>query len=306
MFGQACALLCQTAVGPSNETDTAGGNAFRRALFAALASADDRTILASMSVLVALLDRDDEAAANVPLLKLAKMAPLRYAAADAGSDEDHAQLAAMIRTVEDGLRGVGDGVSAAAAAPTRSLSMGLLPPTAEQPPAPELPLAPEPEPEGAAAAASEAASEAVGVVAGGDVASSLPSTTSVQDLVRLLLGIITRHTQGLRVAVLQVAMRLLLTLQTREAAGPLLEEADLLTIQAAVQSASDVVTAHLESQMSNSVFIAVHEEVSKLQQRPLNFEHVVTDPIMLLPLEQERGPYGTWPHDMDYPLTRWP
>ena len=143
-------------------------------------------------------------------------------------------------------------------------------------------------------------------MAGGDVASSLPSTTSVQDLVRLLLGIITRHTQGLRVAVLQVAMRLLLTLQTREAAGPLLEEADLLTIQAAVQSASDVVTAHLESQMSNSVFIAVHEEVSKLQQRPLNFEHVVTDPIMLLPLEQERGPYGTWPHDMDYPLTRWP
>eukprot|EP01050_Picozoa_sp_SAG11_P004781 SAG11_NODE_315_length_10858_cov_14.578977_4_plen_808_part_00 len=288
------AVLCQTdRVEKSVDGHINCGNIFRQALFAALGSEDDRIILASMSVILSLLDRD-ESASNLPLLALANMLPakLQAAADQIPAAENALPLAELMLTVENGIRGLGDGV-ADAAAPSRTLSMGLLAVDAlesEQSGAAESAAEPEPEMENPRSAPARPDV----VIEDADAASTAASTggtTSLADLVRLLLEIIRRHTEGLRVIVLQVAMKLVLTIKQHGRQGPLLDEAGLQTVQAALASASSQIMEHLDTPMANSIFIFVREEVNKLQQRPLNLEHVVSDPIILLPLDQERGPY---------------
>ena len=247
----ACAMLFQASESPEGAHV---GGPYREALFAALASTDDRVMLASMSVFLALLDRPEQAT-NVPLLQLAGLLPMRFATAE--KTDYTTTFAALMQTVQDGVLGVGEGTEASAM-PTRTLSMGLLPAvnTAQSEPQAEAEGQAAGEavagteagagaevvmqPEGATEAEGEAEAYALPEPEAArqaqpepDLQSSLvaPGGTSVEDLIRALLTILSRHTEGIRIIVLEIAMKLILNLKNHESADPLLAEIDLQSLQ---------------------------------------------------------------------------
>ena len=288
----ACALLCQAE-------PTQRGSAYRQALFAAIEADDDRVVLASLSVLAAIFDSpvDEE------ILELAQLVPMRcqvkkklrqeLVGADAeqsapatpdGEDApegggapaaDKPSLPELMAMVDKGVRGLVEGEIASP--PTTGLESVGSEPVA----APEL----EPEPEPPAAETDKSVLvEPPAVLQEG-------ATATVDDLLERLVSVLGRHTDGLRIVVLQLSIKLILALRQHETTDCLLEPAQMDKVLAALESAGAVVVGHLDSQWAASIFVFFREELTKLEQRPLNFEHTVSDPVTMLPLDQERDPY---------------
>ena len=272
----ACALLCQSE-------PTTRGSPYRQALFAALEADDDRVILASLAVLMSIFDRN----VDREILESAQMVPLALAekaaepaAAVEGEDAPavvKVPLAELIAKVEKGIAGLVEG------------DLASPPPVGLENGCPEIVvpegLEPEPEPSEPAALAAPPAVLEEG------------QTASVDDLLDRLVAVLGRHVDGIRVCVLQMAMKLILTLRQPEgpsaASGGILEPGNVEKVRVALESAAVVVRAYLDpsSQWANSMFVFLREELTKLEQRPFNFEHIISDPVTMMPLEQDRNPF---------------
>ena len=266
----ACALLCQSE-------PTERGSPYRQALFAALEADDDRVILASLAVLMSTFDRN----VDREILESAQMVPLALAekaaepeAAAEGEDTPapavaKLSLSELIAKVEKGIHGLVEG------------DLASPPPVGLENGCPEI-IAPEglePEPEPTEQAPALAAPPAV---------LEEGQTASIDDLIDRLVVVLSRHVDGIRICVLQMAMKLILTL--RQPANPsappggILEPANLEKVRAALESAAVVIRAYVDpsSQWADSMFVFLREELSKLEQRPFNFEHTVSDPVTMM------------------------
>eukprot|EP01043_Picozoa_sp_COSAG02_P035332 COSAG02_NODE_2524_length_8607_cov_3.188528_5_plen_565_part_00 len=268
-----CALLCESQ-------PTERGSPYRQALFAAMEEDDDRVILASLAVLLAIFDSK----IDKEILERAQLVPLRLsegAAPEPVADSDSTPaekepVSELIAKVEKGIRGQIEGDLASP--PAGGLEDGC----------PEVVIAaglePEPEPE---------ASDSAPALVSPPAILEEGATATVEDLIDRLIMIIERHSDNLRICVLQMAMKLILALRQRETAECLLEPAGMEKICAALASAGAIVKQYLDSgsQWANSMFVFMREELTKLEQRPFNFEHTVSDPVTMLPLDQERNPF---------------
>jgi protein CLEC16A len=267
-----CALLCQSE-------PTERGSPYRQALFAAMEEDDDRVILASLAVLLAIF----ESKIDKEILELAQLVPLRLSEGGAEAEGDGTPaaekepLSELIVKVEKGIQGLIEGDLASP--PAGGLEDGC-----PEVVVPEPGLEPEPEPEAAETPAALVAPPAV---------LEEGATATVDDLIDRLVAVIGRHEDNLRICVLQMAMKLILALRQRETTECLLDPASMEKIRAALTSAAAIVERYLEpgSQWANSMFVFMREELNKLEQRPFNFEHTVSDPVTMLPLDQERNPF---------------
>ena len=85
--------------------------------------------------------------------------------------------------------------------------------------------------------------------------------------------------------VLQIAMKLLLVMLKRCkpacAEGTCLVGADELSkVEAALESAAEVVATHLNTPATeHTIFVEMREQMNKLEQRGLNFEHAISEPV---------------------------
>lgn len=263
-----CALLCQSQPGER-------GSPYRQALFAAMEEEDDRVVLASLAVFLAIFDSK----IDKEILEQAQLVPLGLGGvseAEPVADSEKEPFSELIVKVEKGIQGLIEGDLASP--PTGGLEDGC----------PEIVAAPglEPEPEPDASEASAALVSPPAVLEEG-------ATATVDDLINRLIAIIERHSDNIRVCVLQMAMKLILALRQRETTECLLEPERMEKISAALASAGKIVQQRLDSgsQWANSMFVFMREELTKLEQRPFNFEHTVSDPVTMLPLDQERNPY---------------
>eukprot|EP01043_Picozoa_sp_COSAG02_P038967 COSAG02_NODE_3043_length_7483_cov_14.489166_3_plen_545_part_00 len=266
-----CALLCESQ-------PTERGSPYRQALFAAMEQEDDRVILASLAVLLAILDSKIdkeilERAQLVPLSLSEAAAPEPVAYSDAKPAEKE-PVSELIAKVEKGIRGQIEGNLASPPAGGLEDECTEIVFAAGLEPEPEL-------------EASEPA-----LVLPPAILEEGATRTTVEDLIDRLIMIIERHSDNLRICVLQMAMKLILVLRQRETAESLLEPAGMEKICAALASAGAIVKQYLDpsSQWANSMFFFMREELTKLEQQPVNFEDTVSDPITMLPLYQERNP----------------